>query len=220
MGVFYGYPFKVHLVYSLIGYIVAHAVIEPSGTTHHTRQHAIDLRFLYQIVGIHSNTMSSHQTGTHWNKIPLACGSLNHVVSVDTHGVENLGYFVHKSDIDVALCVLDNLGSLCHADTWGSMGAANQHRGIECIHSVSYFRSGTRGDFTDFFYRMFFITGIDTFRGIASKKVYIVSQSGGLLHNRNAFFFSNTRVNSRLINHDVTSANHLANSGAGFFEWL
>ena len=55
---------------------------------------------------------------------------------VDAHGVEDLGQLVHEGDVDVALRVLDNLGSLSHLDAWGFMCAVDEDAVVDGIHVI------------------------------------------------------------------------------------
>jgi hypothetical protein len=55
--------------------------------------------------------MSSYQSRHEADEVPLGTRCLEHVIGVDAHLVEDDRQFIHERNVDVALGILDDLGS-------------------------------------------------------------------------------------------------------------
>ena len=69
-----------------------------------------------QVIGVNPDTMAADQSWTKRQEIPFGTGRLQDLKCVDPKSVENKLEFVYQSDIDIPLCVFNDLGCLCHFD--------------------------------------------------------------------------------------------------------
>ena len=81
--------------------IGAHAVIGAAPGQNHFRVKAELLRFVRQIIRIHANAMSAHQTRAERQEIPFGSRRRQHLVRLDFHAVEQHGQFVDERDIHI-----------------------------------------------------------------------------------------------------------------------
>ena len=195
--------FLVHTLHHLISNIVAHTIIQATSGKHNTRKNAIHLCFLYEIIRVDADAMSAHQTRFELYEIPFRSSSLNHVIGIDAHSIEYLGKLVHEGNVDVALRILYYLRSLSYANAWCLMGSIDKHRVVNTIYDISHFGCRTRGHFLYFLHRVEFVAWIDALRTVSSKEIDVILQSADTLHDGQTFFFCHTRVDGRLIYHDV-----------------
>ena len=125
-GVLDFHALEVHALYGLVGDVGAHAVVHATGREHHAGQHAVDLCFLDEIIGIDRYAVAADETGRELDEVPLRRCCLDDVVGVDAHGVEYLGQLVHEGDVDVALRVLDDFRGFGDFDRGGFVGAVDE----------------------------------------------------------------------------------------------
>ena len=69
-----------------------------------------------QIVGVNADAMSPDEPWRERQEIPFGLGGGQHVLRVDLKQMANGRQLVHKSNVQVALGVLDHLGSLGNFD--------------------------------------------------------------------------------------------------------
>lgn len=114
--IFHLHTLEVHALDCLIGNVCTHAIVETASREHHSGQYAIDLRFLYKVIGVNRNAVTADQARRELDEVPLRRGSFDNVVGVNAHGIEYLGQFVHKGDVYVTLRVLDDFRRLGDLD--------------------------------------------------------------------------------------------------------
>ena len=131
-------------------------------------------------------------------------------VRVDVHRIEDLRKFVHESDVHITLGILNDLGSLGHADRRSLMGAVHENGVIDSIHVISDFGRAAGSNFLDLLHGMQLIARVDAFRRITREEIHIELKAGNLLHHRQALFFGDTGIDGALIDDNVTPGNHLA----------
>ena len=100
----------------LAGHVSTHSVIDAPARINDLGMVTEFGRFKSKIVRVDSNAMSSHQSGKEFQKIPFGSGSLQHLVGIDVHFVEDHGQLIHEGNVDVALCVFNDLGGFGHFD--------------------------------------------------------------------------------------------------------
>ena len=83
-----------------------------------------------QIVRIDADAVTADQSGAEVEEVPFRFGGRQHVVHRNAHLVEDGGNLVDEGDIDVALRVLDDLGSFGGADVGGDEHAALGHLAV------------------------------------------------------------------------------------------
>ena len=112
----YVFPGFDELLHALFGHIKAHAVIDIPAGVDHPGMVTVFFGFVGQVIGIHTDAMSSDQTRVEFQKIPFGARSFDHIVNIDVHATEDDREFVHKGDVDVALGVLDDFSSFSDFD--------------------------------------------------------------------------------------------------------
>ena len=122
--------------------------------------------------------MSSDQAGLERQKVPFRPGRRQHFVRIDTDQMENLRQFVHKSDVDIALGILDHFGSLRHFDTGNREGSGLDDRPVQGVDLLSSFGRGAGCHFHDLLYRMLLVSRINTLRRISGKEIAVENQPG------------------------------------------
>ena len=168
-------------------------------------------RFVCQIVWIHRDTVSTHQTWTILQEVPFATCGFNHIVGINTHAVANQCQLIHKRDIHVALAILYRLRSLCHLHVGSFVSAVLQDTIVQRIHQVCYLWCRTRSDLLNLSQCIHFIAWIDTLWRITAVEILIKLQTAKLLQDRHTILFCTTGINGWLINHQVTLCQCLTN---------
>ena len=148
-----------------------------------------------EVIRVHADAVATHQSGTQLDKVPLAAGRFEHIVRVDAHGVENLGQFVHEGDVHVALAVFNNFRGLGHLDAGRLMGAVDKDTVVHGVHQIGNLRRRAGRHLFDFLHRMGFVAGIDALGTVAGEEVHIETQSGHMLHDRQALLLGHSRIN-------------------------
>ena len=141
----------------------------------------VDIVFAYNdrmAIGARAAFVASKTT----EKLPAFCGidalaipdgGIEHILSIDTHGVEYLGQLIDKSDIHIALAILYYLRGLGHLDGGGLVGTVEKHRVVEGIDEVSGLGRGAGGHFLYRLHTVLLVAGIDTLGAVASIEVCI-----------------------------------------------
>ena len=140
LSILHHHSLFIHTLDGLVGHVITHTIIQATGIAHHTGQNTIDLCFLYQIIGVNADAVTSHQSWTEFDEVPLAGSGLNHIACIDAHRIENLRQLVHESDVHITLTVLNNLAGLCYLDARGFMGAVDKDTVINLINIVGNLR--------------------------------------------------------------------------------
>src|SRR5215207_977807 len=157
-----------------------------------------------QIIGVDSDAMSPDQTGLKREKIPFCARSRQHVAGIKTKRMKDLRELVHKSNVNISLRVLDNLGGFSNSDrgrlidTGGDDGAIDIGNDPECLGILRGYHLLDRLE------PVFPIPRIDTLRRISDVEVDTRFEAGGTLEDRYAFLFGRTRVYGRLVDDDVS----------------
>ena len=146
---------------------LAHIVIGFAPGKNYLRVVSHRLGFIGEVVWIDANTMPSDKPRTEREKVPLGTGRLKHVQGINAKPVKYQRQFIHQGDIEVALGVLDYFCSLSHLDTRRAVDSRLDNLAIKRCHPVQG-RGRIAGHyFYNRFQSMFFVAGIDSFRGVA-----------------------------------------------------
>ena len=199
-------------------HILTHSIIHATTGKDNLWVVAVTLGALCQIVGVNTDAVAAHQTGTEGQEIPLGACGLQHVEGVNTHLVEDLAQFVHEGDVDVALRVLNDLGGLCHLDGGGQVCAGSDDAGIHLVDILTYLRGAAGGHFLDVLHGVLFVARINALGAVAAIEVNIHLQTADLLHHGDTFVLGDTGIDGALIDHHIALADDLANGGAGTHE--
>ena len=211
--------FLKHQLNSLGGNILAHAIVHPAAGKDNLGVIAIALGALGKVIGVNTDAVTSDESGTEGEEVPLGAGGLKDIEGVDAHLVEDLAQLIDESDIDIALAVLNNLGCLSDLDCRSEVGAGSDDAAIDLIDILAYLRSGARGDLLDVLHGVLLVTRIDTLRAVASVEINIHLHPTDFLYNGDAVILGDTRIDGGLIDYDIALRDDFADSGGGTDEW-
>ena len=186
--------FLDHQFKYLVGHIHTHVVVESSACKNDLGIVAYLLGFVRQIVGVHTDAVTSHKPRPERKEVPLRTGRFKYGFRVNAELVENDGQFIDERDVDVSLGILDDLGRFRHPDAWCQMCPGCNNRGIKPVYSFSCLRGGTGSDFQYPGHCVFFVSRVDTLRGVTAEKIFIELQSGELFEYRHTLFFGGTGI--------------------------
>ena len=207
--------FLKHQLNCLGGDILAHAIVHPATSKDNLGVIAIALGALGKVIGVNTDAVTTNESGTEGEEIPLGAGSLQYIEGVDTHLVEDLAQLIDECDIDVTLAVLNDLGGLSNLDSRSKVGTGSDDAAIYLVDILAYLGSGARGDLLDMLYSVFLVTRIDALGAIAAVEIDIHLQAADLLDNGDAVILGDTGINGGLIDYDIALGDDLTNSGGG-----
>ncbi len=167
-----------------------------------------------KVVGVHANAVTADQAGSEWQKVPFRSGRLEDLEGIDADAVEDDRKLVDQRDIQVSLGVLDDFGGFGDLDAGSAVHPGGHHRAIELGDALECFRSIAGDDLHDRRKRVLLVAGVDALWRVADVKVREPFHPGIPLQDRNADFFSSTRVDCGFIHHDRTVFHVLADGGA------
>ena len=159
---------------------------------------------LSEVIRIHTDAVTTYEAGTEGKEIPLGPSCFEDIEGINAHLGEDLAQFVHESDVDVTLTVLNDLSSFGNLDSRSKVGSSCDDGGIDFVNILANLWSGTGSDFLDMFYGMLLIARVDAFRRVTAIEVHVHLQAADLLYDRDALIFGHSWIYSALINHDVT----------------
>jgi hypothetical protein len=121
---------------------------------------------------------------------------------------------VDQRDVDVALRVLDDLRGFGDRDARCAVRAGRDDAAVEPVDVLGgrFVRSGD--DLDDRRQPVFLVAGIDALGAVAREEVDVVAQPRLALDDRHADFLGATRVDRRLVDHDVAALDDLADRAA------
>src|SRR5690606_15355310 len=140
--------------------------------------------FLYKVERIHTNAVTTNQSGLERKKIPFCAGGLQYGFGVNIYKRENFGQFINKSNINIPLGILYNLGGLSHFYGRCQMCSCRYHCTIKAVHGLTGFGSGAGSYFYYILNGILAVARIDSFGRITAKEVSIELQSGYAFQNR------------------------------------
>ena len=173
------------------------------------------LRLVRQIVRVDADAVTTHETWTEGQEIPLGAGGDQYLFRVDIHTLEDHGEFVDERDIHVTLCILDDLCRFGHLDARSLVRTGSNDAAVDGIDKLGHFRRRAGRHLKNRRQAMFLVTGVDALRAVADEEVLVQSQSRTLLQERHAEFFGGAGVYRRLVDDDVTLFQHAAQCLAG-----
>ena len=191
------------VLHHVLRHIFSHVIVDPAAGENDLAVIAHHFRAVGQVIGIHADTVSAHQTGEEFQEIPLGSRSLQHGFGVDAHFIENNGKFVHESDIDIPLAVLDDLGGLRNLNGLRTVYARFHHQLVNLCDGVQGFLIHTGNDLHDGFQTVHLVAGVDALRRIPHLEVHAAFQAGLFFHNRHADLLRHSGIHGGLKDHDA-----------------
>ena len=164
------------------------------------------LRLVGEVVGVDADAVPTDEARAESEEVPLRAGCQQHVFGVDAEPVEEHGELVDQGDVDIALSVLDDLGSLGDLDRGGAVGASGDDGAVESVNKVGHLRGGAGRHLDDRGQAVLAVTRVDPLRAVTDEEVAVEDQPGDLLEDRHALLLGCTRVDRRLVDHHVTGA--------------
>ena len=147
--------------------------------------------------------MPTDQPRPEGQEIPLGAGGGQHVRGVDAHAREHHRQLVHQCNVQIALGVLDHLGSFGHFDGRGFVDTGRHHAGVNLGHHVQRCRITAGHHFFDRLEAMFFVAGVDALGAVAAEEIHAVLEAGNALQHRHAIFLGRAGVDGGFIDDDV-----------------
>ena len=204
-----------HVLGQHAGYKVSHILVDDPCFHNQTGVDVVGPCPVNQVVGVHADTVSAHQSGTHVQEVPFGGGAIQYFGRADAHGAEDGAQLVHQGDVHVALGVLHHLCGFGHTDGRGTAGAVGQHRTVQLLHEVEGIRRGAGNYLGDVFHGMFFVAGIDALGRVAHEVVRVEGQSGAVAEHRHADLLGTARKDRGFVDYDVALLEQSAHRGAG-----
>jgi hypothetical protein len=164
----------------------AHAVVEPATRQDHFRVVADGLGLVRQVVRINADAMTADQAGPERQEVPLAAGRLQHFLRVDAEAVEDQGQLVDQRNVDVALCILDDLRGFSDLDARCTVRAGRDDRAVQRIDEIRDFGRRAGCHLADRREAVLLVAGIDAFRAVAGIEVAVEPEFGDALEDRHA----------------------------------
>ena len=115
----------------------AHAFVDLARRSNQRRCGTDLLRFMDQVIGIHTDAVPTDETGPYRHKVPFGLGRLEYRFGIDVHTVEHHRELVGKGDVDVALRVLHRLGGFGNLDAGRKVGARLDDAAIDLVDKLS-----------------------------------------------------------------------------------
>ena len=100
-----------------------HTVVHAPARQHDLRVIAQLLRLVGEVIGVNADAVPSHQPWTKRQKVPLRACRLQYIQRVDPQLAEDDRQLVHQCDVEVALDILDHLGSFCYLQVRSTMSS-------------------------------------------------------------------------------------------------
>src|SRR3984893_10956550 len=118
---------------------VTHAIVDPATGQDDFGVVARLFCTIGQVIGVNANAVPADQARLKWHEIPFGTRGCQHIAGVDIERPENQRTFVHERDVEIALCVFDDLGGLCDPDRGRAVSARCDHRSINVSHDIEGF---------------------------------------------------------------------------------
>src|SRR6266568_626867 len=207
-----------HLLHRFARDVYPHAVVDAAAGKDHLGVIARELSLVREVIGIDPYAMSSDETGSEGQEIPLGSGRVQDFGGVEAELVENDGKLVDEGDVEVPLCVFYHLGGFGYSNRRGPVNACADHRRVQVSKLFECFGIVSGHDLGDPAQAVLPVAGIDAFRGIPDVEILTPSHPGLLLEDRHANLFGCARVDGRLVNDGRPRFQMPADRDAGRFE--
>ena len=122
-------------------HVTAHVVVQATTGQNDFRMVADALRFMGEVIGVYTDTVTANQARTERQEVPFGTGCQQYGFGIDVHFVENHGQFVDQGDVQVALGVFNHFGGFGHFDAAGFVGADGDDFVVQFVHHFGDFRS-------------------------------------------------------------------------------
>jgi len=218
LAVEHGETFAQHEFDGGVGHMDCHVVVDAPARKDDLWVVAHFLRFVGQVVGVHTDAVAADQAGPEGQKVPLGARRVQHLQGVDPQASKDQTELIHQGDVDVALGVFDDLGGFGHLDAAGFVGAGGNNLGIEGVDRVGDFGGTAAGDFLDAGQTVGFVAGVDALWAVAAIKVAVELEAARAFEFGYADLFGGAGVNGGLVDHQVTGLERSADGLAGLDE--
>jgi len=200
-----------HELDDFVGHIAGHAVVDAAAGEDDFGVVADFLRLVREVIGINPDAVAADQAGTKGQEVPLAAGGFEDFESVYAEAMEYQREFIHQSDVEVALGVLNDLCRFGYLDGTGLVRAGGDDAAIQGIDKVGDFRSRAGGDLLDGGQAVLLVAGVDALGAVAGKEIAIEAQTGMFFQQGNANFFGGAGIDGGFVDDDGALGHDLAN---------
>src|SRR5262249_28560865 len=173
---------------------LTHAVIDASASENDLRMIAGLFGAKGQIVGVNANAVSAYKTWLKVHEIPFRCGGRKHIAGIDAELMKDGAEFIQERDIEIALRIFDNLGSLRDLDRRSAMDARFNNRTINIRDNVESSRVLRGHDLSNVFKPVRRVARIDPLGGIADREIASAGKARVFLQDWQTFFLDSARV--------------------------
>src|SRR6185503_8947686 len=192
-----------HELQHALGDVLGHAVVQAPTGEDDLGAIADFLGLVRQIVRVDADAVAADEAGPEIQEVPLRAGRLQHFLGIDVEPLEDHRQLVDQRDIDVALRVLDDLGSLGHLQARRLVRAGRDDRAVERVDVVGGLRRRARCDLLDRRQPVFLVAGIDALRAIAGEEIPVELEPRPVLEDRHAELLGAAGIDGRRVDDDV-----------------
>ncbi len=121
-------------------------------------------RTIRQVIWIDADAVPANETGLKRHEVPFGPRRSQYVAGIDVQRLKDQRQFVHECDIEIALCIFDDLGGFGDLDGRSAMDASGDDRSVNTGHDIECRRILRRDDLHDRLKSMELVTGIDALR--------------------------------------------------------
>ena len=150
--------------------------------------------FVGEVVGVYADTVPAHKPGSKPEGVPFGVHTVDHLVGVDPHAVENHGEFVHKGDIYIALAVFDHLDRFGGFDVGHREGANLDNYVVHVLNLLQGFFITARYNLVYIFKAVNLVTRVYAFGRVADFEIFTANKSRFFFEDGYTNVFGATRV--------------------------
>ena len=163
-----------------------------------------------QIVGIHTDAVSAHQTRPEAQSIPLGVHTCQNLVGINAHPVADHGDLIHECDVDIPLAVLYHLDSLGGLDGGDRESTGLDHDVIDLLDLPGGLLVHTGNDLADVGQGMYPVTGVNALGAVTDFPVHTALEAGLFFDNGNTDILRNTGIYRGFKDHNAAGGQILS----------
>ncbi len=163
-----------------------HAVVDAPTGKNDLGLIADHLGFVGQVVRVNADAVPADKARLERQEIPLAARRIEHITGIDVEPVEEHDQFIYQGDIEIPLCVFNNLRGLSNPDARRPMDTCRYHFTVKLRKHVEGLIIISRHHLGDCCQCMLRITRINAFWRVAYGEVFFPGKARGRFKLRHA----------------------------------
>jgi hypothetical protein len=152
--------------------------------------------------------MAADQARLEAQEVPFGARGVEHVSRADADAIEDHRQLVHERDVQIALCVLDGLGSFGDLDRLSAVNTRFDDAAIHVGDPLQGFRVLARNHFDDALERVLVIPWIDTLGRVAELEIDVALEARAPGEERTADVFRHARVHRGFVDDHTARLEH------------